>query len=144
MTEIIKSRYQHTPDAVPVAQYRNLIRKSKQAPDSRVIAKKPKRGKYNNTIIHDEVYGKFDSKKEYEEWKRLLALSKTGAIQDLQRQVKFPLDIGRVHITNYYADFVYCFRGERVVHDVKGKRTDVYKIKYKLMKAIHGITIKET
>ena len=34
--------------------------------------------------------------------------------------------------------------GKKVVEDVKGKRTEVYKIKKKLMLWRHGIKIKET
>ena len=44
------------------------------------------------------------------------------------------------------ADFVYTDveTGETVVEDTKGFRTDVYKIKRKLMLKVHGIKIKET
>ena len=46
----------------------------------------------------------------------------------------------------YVADFVYTDveTGETVVEDTKGFRTDVYKIKRKLMLKVHGIKIKET
>ena len=46
----------------------------------------------------------------------------------------------------YVADFVYTDvePGETVVEDTKGFRTEVYKIKRKLMLKVHGIKIKET
>ena len=46
----------------------------------------------------------------------------------------------------YVADFVYtnAKSGERIVEDVKGMQTEVFKIKKKLMKEVHGIEIKTT
>ena len=44
----------------------------------------------------------------------------------------------------YIADFTYTDRKRGfVVEDVKGKRTDVYKMKKKLMKDIYDISITE-
>ena len=44
----------------------------------------------------------------------------------------------------YKADFRYIEKGETVVEDVKGMRTPVYNLKRHLMKAVHGIEIRET
>lgn len=109
---------------------------------AKVYRKVSRGSKFNNTIIETED-GKFDSKREYEEWKRLKLLASRGAIKDLRRQVKFSIDINGHHVCNYYADFCYTFMGESLVVDSKGHRTDVYKLKKKLLKAVHGITIKE-
>lgn len=93
----------------------------------------------------------FDSKKEAERWFELLVLEKTGMISHLQRQVRFEL-IPPQYIDGkcveractYIADFVYWDEyGRKVVEDVKGFRTDVYKIKKKLMLHVQGIQIKE-
>ena len=44
----------------------------------------------------------------------------------------------------YIADFVYTDKsGRLVVEDAKGVRTDVYVIKRKLMRQVHGIEIIE-
>lgn len=43
----------------------------------------------------------------------------------------------------YLADFVYEKGSQTIVEDVKGMKTDVYKIKRKLMLYFHGIRIKE-
>ena len=43
----------------------------------------------------------------------------------------------------YLADFVYKENGKEVVEDTKGFRTEVYKIKKKLMAYIYQIEIKE-
>lgn len=46
----------------------------------------------------------------------------------------------------YVADFVYLdlFDGKEIVEDAKGYRTAIYKLKKKLMKAVHSIDIFET
>lgn len=105
----------------------------------------------------------FDSKKEAKRYKELLLLEKAGAIQDLQRQVKFVLipaqrepDIigkrGGIKAGKllekecaYFADFVYWDKKHFniVVEDTKGYRTTDYIIKRKLMLYMHGIRIKE-
>lgn len=73
-----------------------------------------------------------------------MILSRSGAIQDLKLQVNFPLVVNGQTITTYRADFVYQENGRQVVEDVKGFRTREYRIKAKLLHAIHHITIRET
>jgi hypothetical protein len=89
---------------------------------------------------------RFASLKEGRRYSELLLLVKAGEIRDLQLQVKYSLDVNGVHITNYYADFVYidCRFETTVVEDAKGKRIQPYPIKAKLMLACHGIEILET
>ena len=80
-------------------------------------------------------------------------LLRVGEIEDLQRQVKYPLvpsqkdEHGNVieRPINYIADFVYrdLRTGKTVVEDVKGVRTKEYIIKRKLMLWVHGIRIEE-
>ena len=107
--------------------------------------------KYHNkkVVVNGE---KFDSMKEYRRYCELLLLEKGGVISDLKRQVKFVLipsqKEGKKTIErecSYYADFIYHDNetGETVVEDVKGMRTDVYKIKRKLMLWVHHIKITE-
>lgn len=88
----------------------------------------------------------FDSKKEYNRYRKLLLLLKAGAIGQLQLQVPYELNEGGTHSLKYIADFVYidASTGQEVVEDAKGFRTQEYKKKRKLMKQVHGITIKET
>jgi hypothetical protein len=54
------------------------------------------------------------------------------------------LAVNGIAICRYRADFVYVESGKRIVEDTKGMRTDVYKLKKKMMLAILGIDIKET
>ena len=88
----------------------------------------------------------FDSVKEYHRWGCLKMLERAGKIKDLKRQVKFeliPKQEGE-RACYYIADFTYMENGELVVEDCKGFKTDVYKIKKKLMLMEHGIRIRET
>lgn len=105
--------------------------------------------KYNNQKIR--VGGElFDSKREYNRWCELRLLERSGIICNLQRQVKFRLiDSQKTperteRPCDYIADFVYYENGKLVVEDCKGMRTDVYKIKRKLMLEKYNISIKET
>lgn len=117
-------------------------------------------GKYGNkkTTVDGIT---FDSMKEAKRYKELSLMERSGAIQDLQRQVKFvlipaqrePDTIGKkggIHKGKlierecaYVADFVYQENGKTVVEDTKGMRTTEYVIKRKMMLHFHGIRIKE-
>lgn len=86
------------------------------------------------------------SRKEATRYRELRLLEQAGAIQDLRLQVPFVLlpksQYGRA--VKYIADFVYTENGRQVVEDAKGYRTDVYKLKRRLMAELLGIEIKET
>lgn len=108
-----------------------------------------KQNKYRNKIT--ELDGiKFHSAKEAKRYAELKLYEKGGLISNLQLQVPFqliePLVInGKRHrAIVYYADFVYTEDGKRVVEDVKGMQTDVFKIKYRLLKQVHDIDLKIT
>ena len=105
-----------------------------------------KRGKYGNkkTTIDGIT---FDSKKEAEHYQALKILKKLGEVKSFQMQVKYQLlpafpKVQRAMI--YIADFVvFLPDGTIEVQDVKGRKTEVYKIKKKLMYYFHKIKIKE-
>lgn len=88
--------------------------------------------------------GTFDSMEEHKRWCSLKLLLRAGVISDLRRQVKYSLDAGGIHISNYVADFVYLNDGVEVVEDSKGFKTPEYIQKRRLMKEILGIEIFET
>ena len=105
---------------------------------------------HNKKVVRDGE--KYDSRKEYLRHCELKYLEKGGYISDLRRQVKYVLipsqkENGKFieRECSYYADFVYLDNetGETVVEDVKGMRTEVYKLKRKLMLWVHHIRIKE-
>ena len=86
----------------------------------------------------------FASKKEAQRYQELLLLVKAGKIERLQTQVPFELRVNNVLVCKYLADFCYFENGADVVEDAKGYRTPIYRLKAKLMRAVHGITIRET
>ena len=88
----------------------------------------------------------FASRKEASRYRQLKLLEKAKAIQDLKIQVKFPLIKKSPHgrEIKYIADFTYYENGVLVVEDTKGYRTDVYKLKKRLMAELYGIEIRET
>jgi len=88
--------------------------------------------------------GHFASQREHQRWCVLKLMQRAGQISNLERQVQFSFDVNGHHIAKYVADFIYFENGERVVEDSKGVATDVYRLKRKLLRALYGITIKET
>lgn len=127
-----------------------------------------KESKYHNKPT--EVNGiRFPSIREAERYRFLMCAMERGIIRDLRLQVDFTLQEGyttpegkRIRAIRYKADFVYKTMGKggfsgsptddefwrtlpadsTVIEDAKGKRTDVYSIKEKMMKN-KGFTIRE-
>ena len=101
--------------------------------------------KFRNRRV--EVDGlKFDSVKESKRWAELQFMERAGEIKNLQRQVRIHIVINGVKVCTYIADFTYEELGGVVVEDVKSEFTrkdPVYRLKNKLMKACHGIDIRE-
>lgn len=108
------------------------------------------KSKYNNSKVTYQGLT-FDSQKEFEYYLLLKDKEKRGLVFNLKRQV--PLEIqpaftdksGVKHrAITYKADFVYTDRvsGKVKYIDVKGFRTEVYKLKKKLL-AYKGIIIEE-
>ena len=89
---------------------------------------------------------KFDSRWEAERWGQLKAMERAGVISELERQIKYELSVNDVKICDYIADFRYLHQEEDgfsrlVVEDAKGVLTPEFKLKKKMMKAIHNIDI---
>lgn len=118
--------------------------------------------KYNNKKTNG-----YDSKKEWIRSLELKQMQKDGEIFGLEEQKVFeliPAQYKEVPIVKYgkqmyklacaeksctyKADFVYydspvMDASSMIVEDVKGMKTEVYRIKKKLMLHVHGIKIKE-
>lgn len=99
----------------------------------------------------------FASKRERERYLALKLRERAGEVRNLRTQVEYRLEVRGALICKYRADFVYEERQhdprkpptERtfwvaVVEDVKGFKTPVYRLKKKLMRACHGIELRET
>lgn len=108
-----------------------------------------KQNKYHNKKVqYDEMT--FDSKKEYSYYLKYKLMEQAGEIKDLKMQVPFTLietfklQDKTYRKTIYKADFTFIDKeGKYHVIDVKGVKTDVYKLKKKLMAWKYGIEIEE-
>ena len=101
------------------------------------------KAKYRNRKVENE-HGKFDSAKEAQRYAELVLLERAGAIANLRRQVPYALVVAGVYIGKYVADMVYKEGEKVVVEDVKGFKTEVYRLKRLLMLACHNVEVKET
>jgi hypothetical protein len=105
-----------------------------------------KRRKYRNQPVTVDGH-EFDSKAEARRFGELKHLLHAGKIRCLRIHTPFTLTVNNIKICCYEADFVYeewiDGKWSLVIEDVKGHRTREYKLKSKLMLAIHGISIRE-
>lgn len=123
-------------DRITSKEYRKLISKKKR--------------KYKNKIVH--LDGKrFDSQKEAQYYSELKMLKKKGIVKKIELQPKFVLQEGfnkngeRHRPISYIADFRVTYSdGSVEIIDVKGTKTNVYKLKKKLFEFKYPeLTIKE-
>jgi len=89
---------------------------------------------------------RFDSKWEAERWGQLKSMERAGIVTQLERQIRYDLSINDIKICSYIADFRYLLEEENglfklIVEDAKGILTPEFKLKKKLMKAIHNIEL---
>lgn len=108
----------------------------------------PKRGKYN--AAGERIDGRwFASAAEARRYEQLKRMVDDGQIDNLELQKKLPCTVNNIVVCNYLADFAYDVIDDRgyatrsVIEDVKGMVTDVYRIKKKLVQAVHRIEIQE-
>lgn len=127
-----------------------------------------KRGRSKYGAVKTEVDGiVFASKKEAKRYQELKLLERAGEIRGLQLQPRFELraaltlaDIGRERdpalIGHYVGDFTFEERlvpkggpvglrreWRRIVEDVKGFKTPLYRFKKKFVEAQYGIQVRE-
>ena len=106
-----------------------------------------RRSKYNAHPVEIDGH-RFASRAEARRYEELRLLERAGEIRDLVVHPSFELVVGGQRVGAYVADFAW--RGpeplaELVVEDVKSPatRTPVYRLKRKLMLAVHGIEVVE-
>lgn len=87
----------------------------------------------------------FASKKEANRYCLLKLMERGGLIKSIELQPPYRLEVNGVLVCKYVADFRYvdAQTGETVVEDAKGFKTREYNLKKKLVKAVHGIEIRE-
>ena len=113
----------------------------KQINDIKFLNNKDKKMRYSKYNAKKTEYNgvMYDSRKEARRAWELDMLLKAGEIQGLIRQPRFKLKY-----CTYIADFAYTTKdGEYIVEDVKGFKTDIYKLKKKMLKAEYGIEVRE-
>jgi len=103
----------------------------------------------------------FASKKEADRYCQLKLLEKAGEIRNLELQPRYDLAVKGVKLGFYKADFRYeetwpltvilkhnhtrkLEAWKLVIEDCKGFKTPIYRLKKKLLLALHGIDIYET
>lgn len=90
----------------------------------------------NRKIVIDNI--KFDSVLEANRYRELKLLQRAKEISNLRLQVPFVLQEGfkkngkTYQAIKYIADFVYEEKGQIIVEDTKGVKTENFKIKQKL------------
>lgn len=99
--------------------------------------------KYNNKKT--EYNGRtYDSKREAHRAWELDMLQKAGEVKEIEYQPVFECVVNNKKICKYIADFKITYSDGHVeIEDVKGYKTDVYKLKKKLVEALHNIIILE-
>lgn len=86
----------------------------------------------------------FASKKEAKRYSELRLLERAGQINNLELQPKFPLIVNGVKVCDYLGDFAFFENNKRVIEDVKGMKTPVYRLKRKILLALNpGIDHRE-
>lgn len=105
----------------------------------KMIKKTKKRvNKYGNVKFQSN-FVKYDSKGEYNRHLYLKDKEKDGVISNLRFQVEYLLKEGfklenkKVRDIKYIADFVYNVGEKTYIEDFKGKETNVFKLKKKLL-----------
>lgn len=120
------------------------------------VTNAPAVNKYHAIPIHVDGV-RFASKKEAARFLELQCWQKAGQIADLEVHPVYPLHVMELWrsgspivvttVGKFTADFQYTNlqTGEIVVEDVKSDatKTDAYKLRKRLVEAIHGITITE-
>lgn len=109
-------------------------------------------GKYNVSAPQDRTLDGivFASKAEMRRYAELKLMEKVGQIRGLTIQPKFLLFPSFYrrgvfhHALNYVGDFLYydIEKKRKIVEDVKGVETEVFKIKYKLFCFRHNLELR--
>ena len=102
------------------------------------------RSKYGNKWITIDGR-KFQSQAEGRRYQRLKQWQEDGLISGLEMQPRFPIVVNGEKVATYVADFRYVEKstGTTIVEDVKGARKAIYRLKKKLVEALHDVVIVE-
>lgn len=104
------------------------------------IIKRPNKYRAKKTTVDNIT---FDSRAEAIRYCALKVLFRAGHICNLEVQPEFNFKLDGKKIFTYRADFAYFDGDKRVVEDVKGVKTAVYRLKKKLIESQFKIKISE-
>ena len=110
------------------------------------LVPKAKPPKYGNRKTVDATGAVHDSTGEFRRWQELELLERSGSIRQLRRQVPYALVVEGSLIATYVADFVYQDGEATIVEDHKSpvtRKLRDYRMKLKLMQALHKVQIRE-
>ena len=106
-----------------------------------------RRAKYNARSVHLDGY-RFDSAAEAQRYAELKLRERAGEISELKIHPRYVLQAGfttpdgeRIRPIHYIADFEYREDGQGVVEDVKGVKTAVFKLKYKMFRRLYPLLV---
>lgn len=134
-----------TEEKLNAINARNRARKV--TPGDVIVPQKPKQSKYRAVKV--DLDGRtFDSKKERDRYIELKHLAQAGVIKDLKFQPRYVLSVKGHEICAYVGDFLYQdLKGKERLEDVKGYKGGqayaLFRIKKKLMFALHNIDVEE-
>lgn len=106
--------------------------------------------KYGNRRFKTAAGVSFDSKSEAWRWAELELLQKAGEVRNLRLHPRYSLDVNGYHIASYVADYEYECRDPKsgewiwICEDRKAgaiTQTPTFRLKRKLMLAVHGIHV---
>lgn len=102
--------------------------------------------KFGNTPTRCAKGQLHQSKAESRRCDQLHVLQDGGLISNLKAhpQPVYRLEVNGTLVCTYRGDFEYEEYGATITEDVKGARTEVYKLKERLFAAIYGREIRET
>jgi hypothetical protein len=103
--------------------------------------------KYGAKRCEEDGY-QFASLAEREEYRRLKLRALAGEIEDLEVHPAYPFVVNEQKVGRFTLDFGYFDKalGRRVIVDVKGgraTRTEAYRLRVRLLKALYGLEVTE-
>ena len=122
---------------------------------TRILQPPQKNGenKFNASLCLASDGTRLRSRLELRRYEELRLLQRSGQIEGLRTNTRWPLRIAAVELGAYESDFDYIEYGERVIEDCKGYVQDgqgrrpvtyrLFLLKKGLMQALYGITVRE-
>ena len=109
-------------EQITIAEYKKRLKKGNK------YGAKPK--EYRGRIYHSTAEMEYAVKLDW--------MVYTNKIRGWKAQIPIPIIVEGQKICDYIVDFMVFFEDHHEYHEVKGKETDLWKIKWKLVHAIYS------